>query len=393
MNAMKAMKAMRVDDTTGVQFDRFTRGRIIGLAEGGAKPSVIARKITKSDNTHPKPDAVRKTIRKWKAMKSWRGQREEGSGRPPRLSDKQREKITDLVFEYRGNELVKISFLKNMYPALRLVSDQTVSRALHESGLAWLRRRVKRLVPSKHKARRISFARWLRRQPDDVVEGFAFVDGTSYYLAVCDTQAEDKERGRLGKYVWRDSTGRDGLFTENVGPSLYAAKQGKPVKVWGLLCNGHLCIDILPEDASTKSGTAHMNQDRYQTMVTKLGKKWLRACHAGKLPHKVSLIQDHEKCLWAAPSVACLEANHLYPLDTAPTSPDLNVIEGIWALLRKDLITDAPVGIESRTHFIQRLRVAVRRLNRDRDALLSMCHSLKERAQDVLNGRGAMTKW
>ena len=35
---MKTMKAMKVDDTTGVQFDKFLRGRIIGLAEAGVKP-------------------------------------------------------------------------------------------------------------------------------------------------------------------------------------------------------------------------------------------------------------------------------------------------------------------------------------------------------------------
>ena len=26
---------------------------------------------------------------------------------------------------------------------------------------------------------------------------------------------------------------KDGLFTDNIGPSLYAASQGQPVKIWG----------------------------------------------------------------------------------------------------------------------------------------------------------------
>ena len=34
--------------------------------------------------------------------------------------------------------------------------------------------------------------------------------------------------------------GQDGLFDENVGPSLYAKAQGMPVKIWGFLGNGRL---------------------------------------------------------------------------------------------------------------------------------------------------------
>ena len=75
------------------------------------------------------------------------------------------------------------------------------------------------------------------------------MDGTTYYLALSETQAEHQERLRLGTYVWRDAAGKDGMFTDCIGPSLYAAKQGRPVKVWGLLYKGHLCLLVLPEDA------------------------------------------------------------------------------------------------------------------------------------------------
>ena len=76
----------------------------------------------------------------------------------------------------------------------------------------------------------------------------AYVDGTTYYLARTDAEADDKERLQLGRYVWRDAAGKDGIFTDCVGPSLYAAKQGRPVKVWGLLLNGHICSTILCPD-------------------------------------------------------------------------------------------------------------------------------------------------
>ena len=84
---------------------------------------------------------------------------------------------------------------------------------------------------------------------------------------------------------------KDGMFADCIGPSLYAAKQGRPVKVWGLLYKGHLCIHVLPEDASTKSGSAHTNQARYQKMIRMHAKWWLRECNKGRLPHRAQLVQ------------------------------------------------------------------------------------------------------
>jgi len=41
-------------------------------------------------------------------------------------------------------------------------------------------------------------------------------------------EAEEKRRQALGPFVWRMANGKDGLFTDNIGPSLYAASQGHP---------------------------------------------------------------------------------------------------------------------------------------------------------------------
>ena len=45
---------------------------------------------------------------------------------------------------------------------------------------------------------------------------------------------------------------QDGLFDENVGPSLYAKSQGMPVKIWGFLGNGRVEYYVLPEDVDEK---------------------------------------------------------------------------------------------------------------------------------------------
>lgn len=44
MKAMKGMKAMKSKGPSGAQFDRFTRGRIIGLAEAGMKTIAICER-------------------------------------------------------------------------------------------------------------------------------------------------------------------------------------------------------------------------------------------------------------------------------------------------------------------------------------------------------------
>jgi transposase len=380
----------------GSQLDACARNRIIGMMLAGAGPTGIRKKVRKTDNSIiGDTSTVRKVIRKFKANPKWRGERKKGTGRTPLLSQTAKDRMLKIVFDERGSQVVTIKYMKTKVPEARTVSRQTISRALHEAGLAWLRRRLNQYTPKDHIGLRMRFCRWLLRQAREELKNIAFVDGTTYYLALSETQAEDQERGRLGKFVWRDAAGKDGLFTDNVGPSLYAAKQGKPVKVWGMLCRGRLCIEVLPEDPNTKSGTAHMNGARYQRLISRVGKKWLRQCHKGRLPHSVSLVQDHERCLWADKSIECLSKNHFRVLeDYPPSSPDLNVIEGVWAHLRKELNERAPVHIERREDFIKRLHAAVRVLNTSKmDTLLSMCDTLQERARDVIYLKGARTGW
>ena len=375
------------------QLDSCTRNRVIGMHLAGAGPAQVIKKIRKPDKVVLQPRNVRKVIQKFKENPSWDGSREKGTGPTPILTDADKEDIGKIVIKHRGKKVVTIGFVKRLRKSLRGVSDRTISRALHEAGLAWLRRRRERALTRGHKVPRISFSHWLKTLPLKETKAYAFVDGTAYYLALSESQAEDQERGRLGQFVWRDAAGKDGLFTDCVGPSLYAAKQGKPVKVWGFLCRGHLCIEVLPEDPSTKSGTAHMNAGRYQAMINKYGKKWLRECHDGTLPRSTTLIQDHERCLWTKDSVACLAANNLHVLQNYPVnSPDLNPIECVWAHLRTELHRGAPTGIESRSAFIKRLRAAVRKLNTTgKGTLQSLCGSMHKRADAVIYWKGART--
>ena len=219
---------------------------------------------------------------------------------------------------------------------------------------------------------------------------FSFTDGTTFYLARCDDEASQKHRTVLGKMVYRMASGKDGLWDANIGASLYAKAQGLPVKIWGFLANGRLEYFVLPADGPKK--TTHMNGQRYNDLVQSKFAAWRRECfHDGKT---VYLIQDHERCLWQERNLKALRAAGFVVEEFPKSSPDLNAIEGIWGRLRQVLTEREPTARETRAEFLTRLRRTVTWLNdNERESMLYLCRNLKERADDVLENKGAKTKW
>ena len=67
----------------------------------------------------------------------------------------------------------------------------------------------------------------------------------------------------------QDKDGSDAFKDQNVGASSYAKAQTQPVKIWGLLGNGHLEFFLLPDlvDIRGRKRTANMNGDRYEQML------------------------------------------------------------------------------------------------------------------------------
>jgi hypothetical protein len=227
---------------------------------------------------------------------------------------------------------------------------------------------------------------------EDAFPPFAHVDGTTFYLARTVVEHGDKMRGRLGKFVWRMANGKDGLYSDNVGPSLYAAAQGRPVKVWGMLANGRFSYWVLPADGQR---TTHMNGARYQAMLRSKAQSWLHYSYGRRVPRTVHLVKDGERCLWTdasleAESAVGLQAHRRHP----KYSPDLNAVENVWALLRQLLDERAPAELESRADFLVRLRRTVLWLNENRHQdLLELCTNLHERADAVLLLSGARTEF
>lgn len=184
----------------------------------------------------------------------------------------------------------------------------------------------------------------------------------------------------------RQANGSDALYEDCVGPSVYWKAQGLAVRVWGLLANGVLYTTVLPDGAC-------MNRWWYEWIIDHRFPAWKRKAFGRRTTTTPSLVQDHERCLWAPEPRAAMVRQGIKLLTGYPKcSQDLNPIEEAWREVRARLATTQPVRAETRDAFIVRHRAAVEWVNRNRSGLLKkICSSQKAWAQDVLDAKGCRT--
>ncbi len=142
----------------------FARGQMVGLDKAGVPVPRIRKLVLKKDGKRPSERSVFGVLAKAAAEPDWDGKDSSAGGRPPALSEATKKALVDLVVEERGSYVVTAPFCQKRIPALRKVSPDTVRRALHEAGLAWLRRWVKRVVPKLVKKARVRYAKNLLKR-------------------------------------------------------------------------------------------------------------------------------------------------------------------------------------------------------------------------------------
>lgn len=382
---------------TYARLDDFTRGIIIGMRMAGAERQEICDRVRKTDGSSPSigaVDAVLHTVGKRSV-----GQggpicppiRKKRAGRARKLTKQQEKRLVNLVFRERGKAKVTAKYCKKVLPFLRVLHQRSVCNYLQRAGLAWLTRRKKTAVPPDWRKRRLEHCDWILSRRAETLKRWAYTDGTTFYLARGPAESVGKQRAALGPHVWRMASGKDGLWDANVGPSLYAKSQGKPVKIWGFFAGGRLEYHVLPADDSGR--TTNMNGTRYKRLVQTRFGQWRRKCLPGV--NRVILIQDGERCLWKPDCLDALRDAGCDVLHDRPKySPDLNAIEGWWAQLRRRLETTSPTGIEKRSAFVKRLRRTVTwmNINMRREARI-LCTNQKTRARAIKATRGALCSY
>ena len=103
-----------------------------------------------------------------------------------------------------------------------------------------------------------------------------------------------------------------------------------------------------------------MSGDRYEQMVKPSFKAWKKKMFPRARSTKLPLLKDFEGFLRQPRNFQAEEGAGLKTLPQHPKlAPDLNANESIWNLLQKRLLLTAPVEMQSRQDFIQRLRRTV----------------------------------
>ena len=376
------------------RFSSFARGRIVGRAEEGASTQKIRKTVLKQDGRRGSLRAIEAVVAKARADPKWQGENSSAGGRPPELSLAEVAKLKKLLHAEVGLAKVTIPYCRKRLPFLKRVTEECVRLTLHRLGLAWRLRRAKAAVGKKYKSARLEYCNWVLKQPQRDLNRWAYVDGTSWYLARTPTEHEDKHRAALGKHCWRMRTGEDSLEDQHVGASSYAKAQGQPIKIWGFFCDGRLDYYVLPKTHAKngRESTQHMNGTRYKAFVAANFSKWRHKCFARG---RVFVVKDYERFLRHPASVQAEEDAGCDPIDRFPKcSPDFNAIEGWWRKLKLYLEEREPTHMEKRGEFLKRLRRAVDHLNkRCRKEGRKLCRNQKIRARECKKLKAARTRW
>ena len=363
------------------QLTSFEAGQVLARMHHQLSALQISRIIFKGDGkSRFSETAVKNCMDGLKADPAWNGRRQPGSGAPRKTTPRQDKQIVDAIEKYRGRFKVTVAWLKKRYLWARDLSNFAMEARLDEAGYAYLRRRRKFLVEAIYIPERLAYCASVKRKHQATLDKWAYTDGTVFYLDRTAEENEHTQRAALGCMVWKKADGTDALYADCVGPSTYKKAQGKPVRVWGMLANGKLHIDVLDEGEV-------MNNDLYSTLVDEKFPDWLGGCEY--------LVQDFEACLR---SDHALEAFQRVGVELVPDYPrssqDFNAIENAWDLLRRRLDTTLPRAREDRDSFVARLWEAVRFVNRYRkDRLEELSRNQKVRCSECEQLKGARTSW
>lgn len=247
---------MKRPATKYARLNSFQRGMVFMGFVAGLSLTEISEHVEKEGGTVPVKQTMADTIAHAQANGGalWDGELRGDAGRPRETSDALDKKITKIVFQKRGSNIVTAKYIRKVVHQAREVGLRTIQRRIREAGLRWLRRRSKSLVPVVYRADRLEWAVWVSQRTAAHLSQWAFTNGTSFYLARTDEEHEDKRRLALGTYVWRAANGHDALFGDCVGPSSYAKAQGKVVRL-GNACGWEAFR------ACSQTWTGHENRD------------------------------------------------------------------------------------------------------------------------------------
>ena len=87
-------------------------------------------------------------------------------------------------------------YMRKRLPFLRRLSKECLRQSMRRMGYGWRLRRGKAAIGKKYKPQRQEYSDWVLKQPQRDLNRWAYVDGTTFYLARTAEEHEDKEKAR-----------------------------------------------------------------------------------------------------------------------------------------------------------------------------------------------------
>lgn len=336
----------------GNQLSDDLKKRIVALHKDGLGYKKIHRTLKVSRNT------VVKVIKRHAGTGSTQNQSR--SGRPKKLTPRAERQIRKLALEDRRRSAGSIAEAVNTATGVS-VSNQTIRRTLHDAGLRGRQPRRKPLLKVAHKRARKQFAEDNQYQTMDYWNRVLWSDETKINLFGSDGV----------QHVWR-RPGEE--YKDNcVVPTVKHG--GGSVMVWGCMSASGTGQLRFIERIMDSSLYCEILKDNMMPSLKKLGRRPV-------------FQHDNDPKHTSKMTKAFLQKQKVKVMDWPSMSPDLNPIEHLWGILKRQ--------VEGRrVSNIHQLRDVIKEeWERIPDATCaSLVASMPRRISAVLSNNGAHTKY
>lgn len=307
------------------------------------------------------------------------------SGRPKKINDRTQRELLRLIPKMRSRnnnwsvaQLIEQSSLKNDCN----VHSCTVNRMLNKNGYWHLQMRKKGLLSVKDKKRRLAFARKMLKKPDSATY---WISSISFYLDassfIYKRNPREHAAAPSGRCFRKKSEG-----LSNTAKGSVCGTGGKYVRVIACISHGKGVVWASTYEKMTGSTFANFVRENFNTIFER----------CGKASQNVYIwLQDGDKCQNSKEAREAMKEVHANMIQhIPPRSPDLNPIENVFNVVKKQLKDEAiekDIEVESKEEYEERVLSAL--YNYPSSKIDRTIGSMEKRLKLVVKGRGSRTKY
>lgn len=336
----------------GKELPQNIKERVVRLHKEKVGYKTIAKTLLISKNT------VVKVVQRYK--KRGTVVSKERSGRPKKLSERAVRLVTNIALKDRRQAAPTLAEVATEVQGTK-VSEATIRRVLHRAQLHGRRPRRKPLLKPRHKQMRLKFANEHRNKPSKFWDSILWSDETKINLFGSDGV----------QHVWR-RVGED-YKDACVVPTVKHG--GGSLMLWGCM-------------SSLGVGELHfidgiMNSEQYCAI---LGEKMLPSLK--RLGRGACFQHDNDPKHASKKTSEFLKKKKVKVLTWPSMSPDLNPIEHLWNVLKRNISKHQPSNLRELKDIVNQ-----EWSNISKAICQDLVHSMPNRVKSVLANNGSHTKY